>query len=88
MRKKITISLDEAVYDGLCSVVGRGKISKFIEDLVRPHALGGALDDGDRAMAADASREREAQEWINDLARDVTEQAPRGVVDRFRAGRG
>ena len=88
MQKKITISLDEAVYDGLCSLVGRGEISKFIEDLARPHALGGSLDDGYRAVAADESREREAQVWINDLARDVTEQAQRGLVDRFRAGCG
>lgn len=75
MQKKVTISLDEAVYDGLIRLVGRGKISKFIENLVRPHVFGGQLDEGYRAMAADVPRERDAQEWIDDLARDATDEA-------------
>jgi hypothetical protein len=37
MRKKLTITIDEDVYAGLYRVVGRRKISKFIESLVRPH---------------------------------------------------
>jgi hypothetical protein len=36
-------------------------MSQFIEDLLRPHVLNTALDDGYRAMAADA--DRKAQEW-------------------------
>jgi len=39
MHKKMTITLDEAVYDGLFRVVGRRKISQFLEDLARPHVL-------------------------------------------------
>ena len=60
MRKKLTISLDEAVYDALSALVGRGGISKLIEYLVRPHALGGQLDAGYRAMAADQGSARQA----------------------------
>lgn len=75
MQKKVTISLDEAVYDGLSSLVGRGRISKFIEDLVRPHVLGAPLDAGYRAMAADAARESEAREWIDELAGDSVDEA-------------
>lgn len=37
MQKKLTITLDERVYEGLYDVVGAGKISRFIEDLVRPY---------------------------------------------------
>ena len=37
MQKKLTITIDEDVYAGLYRVVGRRKISKFIESLVRPH---------------------------------------------------
>jgi len=37
MAKKLTILIDDAVYEGLHKVVGRGGISKFIEDLARPH---------------------------------------------------
>lgn len=33
------------------------------------------LEDGYRAMAADASRETEAQEWCNALAMDLADEA-------------
>ena len=75
MQKKVTISLDEAVYDGLIRLVGRGKISEFIENLVRPQVFGGQLDEGYRAMAADVPRERDAQEWIDELSRYASDVA-------------
>ena len=75
MQKKVTISLDEAVYDGLIRLVGRGKISEFIENLVRPHVFGGQLDEGYRAMAADSSREPDALEWIDGLSRYASDVA-------------
>ena len=37
MQKKLTITVDEQVYEGLHNTIGQGKISKFIESLVRPH---------------------------------------------------
>ena len=70
MHRKMTITLDEAVYEGLYRTVGRRKMSQFIEDLVRPHVLDGSLDEGYRAMAADTAREAEAQAWCNALASD------------------
>jgi predicted CopG family antitoxin len=75
MHRKITISLDEAVYEGLCRTVGRRKMSQFIEDLLRPHVLDRALDEGYRAMAADQVREAEAMQWCNALAGDVADAA-------------
>ena len=57
MHRKMTITLDEAVYEGLYRTVGQRKISQFIEDLLRPHVMDTALDDGYRAMAADKVRE-------------------------------
>ncbi len=39
MQKKLTITVDEQVYLGLHSVVGRRNISQFINSLVRPHVL-------------------------------------------------
>ena len=74
MQKKLTISLDEAVYDGLARLVGRGKISKFIEDLVRPHVTGADLAAGYQAMAADESREIAAREWLEALAQDTADE--------------
>jgi hypothetical protein len=71
MQKRMTITLDEAVYDGLYRTVGKGRISQFISDLLRPHVVDTALDAGYRAMAADAVREEQAQEWCNALAGDM-----------------
>ena len=68
MHKKLSTAVDEAVYDGLIRIVGRGRISQFIEDLVRPHVLGKAIEERYRAMGADATRGREAAEWIDALS--------------------
>jgi hypothetical protein len=70
----MTITLDEAVYDGLYRTIGKRQMSQFIEDLLRPHVLDTALDDGYRAMAVDADRESEAQAWCNALASDMTHE--------------
>jgi hypothetical protein len=75
MHKRMTITLDEAVYDGLYRTVGKRRISQFIEDLLRPHVSGSALDAGYRDMAADIDREGEASEWINALAGDTIHEA-------------
>ena len=75
MHKKMTITLDEAVYDGLFRVVGRRKISRFLEDLARPHVLQDDLTSAYQAMAADTEREREALEWSQALIGDVADAA-------------
>jgi predicted CopG family antitoxin len=75
MHKRMTITLDEAVYEGLYRTVGKRRISQFIEDLVRPHVLDTSLDDGYRAMAADKEREAEAMEWSNALVKDMLDEA-------------
>ena len=75
MHKRMTITLDEAVYEGLYRTVGKRRMSQFIEDLLRPHVLDTSLDDGYRAMAADKEREAEALEWCNALAVDGADEA-------------
>jgi len=75
MHKRMTITLDEAVYDGLYRTIGKRQISQFIEDLLRPHVMDTALDEGYRAMAADTAREADAQEWSNALAKDMVNEA-------------
>ncbi|MDR1915832.1 MAG: addiction module antitoxin [Synergistaceae bacterium] len=74
MHKKMTITLDEEVYDGLYRMVGRRRMSKFIEDLVRPKVMDTSLDEGYTAMASDEPRETEAVEWCNALAGDVANE--------------
>ena len=75
MAKKLTIAVDEAVYEGLYRVVGARRIGRFIEDLVRPHVLPGEMDEAYARMAADEAREREAGEWSDALIGDVADEA-------------
>jgi hypothetical protein len=70
----MTITLDEAVYEGLHRMVGKRRISRFIEDRVKPCVVDVPFDEGCRAMPADRAREAEAQEWRNALAGDVTDE--------------
>lgn len=74
MAKKLTIMLDEEVYDGLYQKVGPRRISRFIEDVVRPLVLSDSLDDAYSAMAADEEREQEANAWVEGLLPDVTDE--------------
>ena len=75
MHRRMTITLDEPVYEGLYRMVGRRRMSQFIEDLLRPHVVDTSLDDEYRAMAADTAREAEAMEWANALIGDVADDA-------------
>ena len=74
MQKKLTITIDEAVYQGLYRVVGPRRISQFIEKLVRPHVLTDNLDDAYAKMAADEEREQEALDWSDALIGDVSDE--------------
>lgn len=71
MHKKLTITIDEQVYFGLHRVVGRQRISQFIEDLVRPHVIADELMAAYREMAGDTKREAEAITWAASTVGDV-----------------
>lgn len=75
MQKKLTITIDERVYNGLRSVIGPRKISRFIEVLVRPHVIDQDLDESYREMAADEAGEGEALEWSEGLIGDIGDEA-------------
>ena len=70
MHKKLTITVDETVYEGLHNVIGRGRISKFLEDLARPHVINPTIEDAYMKMAHDSEREKEAMEWTDNLTGD------------------
>jgi predicted CopG family antitoxin len=74
MQKKLTITVDERVYAGLHQVVGRHKISRFIETLVRPHVISTDLVAAYREMGADEERETEAHEWAEATVSDVAHE--------------
>jgi len=61
----LTITVSDEVYHGLYRHVGRGHISRYVDELLRPLVV--AHDDRAalyREAAADEEREREAMEWI------------------------
>jgi hypothetical protein len=75
MQKKLTVTIDEEVYEGLREVIGPRKISRFIEDLVRPHVIKKELYTAYEEMAADEVRESEALEWADYTFGDVNDEA-------------
>lgn len=75
MQKKLTITIDEQVYDGLHAVIGRRKISQFIEALVRPHVVHPDLETAYAQMAQDTHREAEALEWIEGTLGEADHEA-------------
>ena len=71
MQKKLTITVDEEVYEGLHKTIGPRKISRFVQELVRPHVVRPNLESGYADMARDKKREREALDWAEATFKDV-----------------
>ena len=86
MQKKLTITVNEEVYSGLHSVIGRRNISQFIESLVRPHVVDKDLEAGYQRMAQDEDRESEALEWIEGTLGEIDDETRGSVVGKLRAG--
>lgn len=78
MQKKLTITVAADVYNGLHRVIGRRRISRFLNDLARPLDVGEDLAKGYTAMATDAAREAEADAWTEALVTDVANEPGRG----------
>jgi len=62
------------VYAGLRRRIGKRKVSRFIENLVRPHVEEKALEAAYREMAQDEQREREALEWADAFVGDIKDE--------------
>ena len=80
MHKRMSITLDEVVYEGLYRHVGKRRMSQFIEDLVRPYVVDTALDEGYKAMATDKEREADALAWSNGLSGDIADASRWSLV--------
>ena len=74
MQKKLTISIDADVYDGLREHIGPRRISRFMNDLARSHVTALGQDESYAAMAADEAREAEADAWSEALIGDVADE--------------
>jgi len=72
--KKLTITVDNDVYRGLKKKVGPRRISRFLNDLARPHVVEDDLLTAYREMAEDRAREAEATEWAEGLIEDAAPQ--------------
>lgn len=72
--RKLTITVEDEVYSGLRRQIGPRKISKFLNDLARPHVIEEDLDTAYREMAADEDRESEALEWSEAMVSDVADE--------------
>jgi hypothetical protein len=75
MQKKLTITVDKRVYEGLHAIVGRRRISHFIESLVRPYVVGKDLNIAYQQMAREEAREAEALEWAEATLGDIADEA-------------
>ena len=75
MTKKLTITVDDEVYEGLYRRVGPRRISRFLEALARPHVIDAELEVAYREMAVDEVREAAAEEWVEGLVGDVADEA-------------
>jgi hypothetical protein len=78
MPRKLTITVDAEVYDGLHSIIGPRRISRFLNDLARPHVVGHDLSEGYAKMAGDEAREAEADAWSEALIGDIAAEPRRG----------
>ena len=74
MQKKLTITVDEEVYEGLHKTIGPRKISRFVQELVRPHVVRPNLESGYADMARDKKREKEALDWAEATFKDVSHE--------------
>jgi predicted CopG family antitoxin len=74
MQKKLTITIDEEVYEGLRKTIGPRKISRFIQEIVRPHVVRPNLEAAYAEMAKDKRREQEATEWAEVTFKDVANE--------------
>jgi len=74
MQKKLTLTIDEEVYNGLRAVIGPGKISRFIQELVRPHVVKNDTYAAYKEMAADHVRESEALEWAEGTFGEINDE--------------
>ena len=74
MQKKLTITIDEEVYEGLYNTIGARKISKFVEELVRPHVVRPDLESAYSQMSKDKKREEDALEWAETTFKDIVDE--------------
>jgi len=72
--KAFRVTIDEEIYEELREIISPRKISRFIEELVRPHVTKKDIYAAYKEMAADEIRESEALEWAEATCGDVNDE--------------
>ena len=75
MQKKLTITVDEEVYAGLHRVIGPRKISRFVQEIVRPYVVRPDYESAYAELAKDRARENEALVWAEINIKDMDHEA-------------
>ena len=75
MPRKLTILLDEQVYERLHAVAGKRRVGRLVEQLVRDRLLYEDLDGAYASMAKDERREAEAFDWAEATLEDADDEA-------------
>lgn len=76
MSKRVNIYIqDELLWEHFTHLVGRGNVSKWIENTIKPLVDNSDLAISYKQMALDKSREKEAQEWISGTFGDIPHES-------------
>lgn len=75
MQKRLTITIDEEVYEGLHKTIGPRKISRYIQEIVRPHVVRPNLESAYAEMAKNKEREKDADQWAEITFMDMAHEA-------------
>ncbi len=83
MQKKLTITVDEEVYAGLHRVIGPRKISRFVQEIVRPYVVRPDYESAYAELAKDRAREYEALAWAEINIKDMDHEALWSLVGKL-----
>ena len=70
-KRKVTIMLDEQVYEALIAKVGGRKVGEYLSQLARPYVLDSEISAGYLAMSKDESYKKEADEWLSGTSEPI-----------------
>ncbi len=63
MQKRLTLTIEQEIYERLQKASGKRNMSRFIEELLRPIVVHPDLEASYSAMAKDKRRETQAAAW-------------------------
>lgn len=72
MSKRVNLYIqDEILWENFTNLVGRGNVSKWIENMIKPLVDKSSLANSYKSMSKDKEREQEANDWVSGTFGDV-----------------